>query len=127
VTDTSNVEVGHEVVNLVEDILGRLDMVEWDRFVEGNDPNIGGQYLNVYGWIDRDDDYKDFVMLRFWPKYDPTLIGFTTSSDEHTEEIHERIYGEETDGHNACKRVEHTFDVENAIELTEDAELESFA
>ncbi len=53
---------------MIEDILGRLDMVEWDRFVEGDDPDAHGKYINVYGWIERDEDeYKDFVLVRFLP------------------------------------------------------------
>jgi len=106
-----------DLTELITDALSRLDMVEWDRYVEGHDPNTIGEYVNVYGWIDRPDSHEDFVLLRFMPDYSPTLIAFTTSSDEYTEEIHERIYGEAADGHVACQRVEDAFDVPNVVEL----------
>lgn len=103
---------------MIEDLLSRLDMVDWDRFVTGEDYH-GDRYVNVYGWIDREtDEYKDFVLLRCWPGLGENgIIGFTTSSDRHTKEIHRRLFGEKPDDHNDCQRVEHTFDVENAIEL----------
>lgn len=108
--------------------LERLDMVEWDRFVVGEDYH-GEKHINVYGWIERtEDEYKDFVILRFWPDLDEDgIVGFTTSSDRHTEEIFRRLFGREPDDHNDCRRVEHTFDVENAIELTENSSLEEYA
>ena len=34
----------------VEELLDRLSMVTWDRFIEGGDS------VTVYGWIDRDDE-----------------------------------------------------------------------
>jgi len=112
---------------MIEDILGRLDMVEWDRFVEGDDPDAHGKYINVYGWIEREEDeYKDFVMVRFFPQTENNLMGFTTSSDEWTEEIHERMFGDKPDEHNECQRVEHAFDVPNAIELHENAAITEF-
>ena len=36
----------------VEVLLDRLPMVTWDRFIEG------GDWVTVYGWIDRDDEYS---------------------------------------------------------------------
>jgi len=109
--------IERDVREIIEDVLSRLDMVEWDRFVDGIDPNTVGRHINVYGWIERTDEYKDFVLVRFMPDYDPTLIEFTTSSDQYTEEIHRLIYGEKPEQHNSCKRIENEFDVSNVIEI----------
>ena len=104
----------------VEDILTRLDFVEWDRFVVGDDSGGHGTYIEVYGWIDRDaDDYKDFVLVTFFPDTENELMGFTTSSDEWTQEIHRRMFDSEPKEHNDCQRVERTYDVPNAITLGE--------
>jgi len=104
--------------------LERAEFVDWDRFVVGS-YHTGEQYVDVYGWIDRDDEYKDFVWTRFRPDNgpDPTME-FTTSSDDYSEELMRIWFGEESlDDHNECRRVEHAFDVENAIELGEQATL----
>lgn len=100
----------------IAEILGRVGFVEWDRFTVGE--MDGYQSVDVYGWIDRDDDYKDFVWSRFWPESE--TVEYTTSSDEYTEEIQRIWFGEESmREHNPCRRVENTFDVENAVELDE--------
>jgi len=101
----------------IESKLQSCRMVNWDRFTVGD---WGGeQYINVYGWIDRDDSYKDFVLVIFWPESEG--IYHTTSSAEHTEDITQKLHGEEG-GHNDCRRVEHTFDVPNSIEVDDDPE-----
>lgn len=96
-------------------ILERLDMVEWDRFTHGED--YRGEVYSVYGWIERDDSYKDFVVLRAWPNTEGNDVGYITSSAEYTEEIYRRIYGEEPEGddHGECMRVEHSFRIPNAV------------
>lgn len=100
----------------VEDTLERVHMVEWDRFAVGNHPETG-RYIEVYGWIDRDDEYKDFCIIEFQPETDENLIGYTTSSDEYTNEIYRCLYDLEPDDHNDCRRVENHFDVSNSVEL----------
>jgi len=102
----------------VEQTLERVDMVEWDRFVEGHDPNVLGSYVVAYGWIERkNDNYKDFVIVTFYADTARRLYEYTTSSDEWTEAIHRRLYDEPLENHNACQRVEEHLDVGNAIEL----------
>lgn len=102
----------------VEDILSRLDFVQWDRFVVGDDAGGHGAYIKVYGWIARDtDQYKDFVLVTFFPETEESLMGFTTSSDEWTQEIHRLMFDVEPDDHNDCQRVENTYEVPNAVEL----------
>lgn len=104
--------------------LSDASVVEWDRFTVGHNDD-GDQIVTVYGWIDREvDDYKDFVLARFWPGYEN--LGYTTSSDEWSEWLHYVWCDGEPDGHNECRRVEHAFNVENAIELHEEMPITEF-
>lgn len=103
----------------IESQLSALSLVEWDRFTIG-DWN-GTQSVSAYGWIDREDEYKDFVLIIFWAENEE--LYYISSSDEYTVEIHQTLFDESPEEHNDCRRVEHTFDVENAIELTEQAKL----
>jgi len=107
-TESQTVEIENR--RFIERKLRACRMVEWDRFTVGD---WGGeQAVSVYGWIDRDDEYKDFVLVIFWPESGD--IYHTTSSAEHTEELTQKLHGESA-GHNDCHRVEHTFNVSNAI------------
>jgi len=103
--------------NHVEDTLSTLDFVDWDRFVVGEEHPEHGDYINVYGWIPRNDGRADFVLVEFFPDTEDDLMGFTTSSDEWTEEIYRRMFGEEPEEHNDCQRVEHTYEIPNAVTL----------
>jgi len=98
----------------IEGKLDDVEFVEWDRFTI-SDWFGQQQHVTVYGWIDRDDEYKDFVLVVFWPEIEQFY--FTTSSKEYTKEVYERLVGESPKHHNECNRVEDTFNVENAIEL----------
>lgn len=102
-------------------LLEQAEFVTWDRFV--TEEYDRGQHIRVYGWIEREgDDYKDFVIVRLWPESES--FGFTTSSVQYSEALHRLWFGEENlDDHNPCRRVEHTFDVENAVELGEQTTL----
>jgi len=96
----------------IERKLRACRMVEWDRFTVGD---WGGeQAVSVYGWIDRDDEYHDFVLVIFWPESEG--VYHTTSSAEYTEELTQLLHGEDG-GHNECHRVEDTFTVSNAVEV----------
>jgi len=111
----------------VEDILTRLDFVSWDRFTVGHDGSGHGAFVKVYGWIEREEDaYKDFILVTFFPETEENIMGFTTSSDTWTKEIHRRMFETEPDDHNDCQRVEHTFDVPNALTLYEDQSLTAY-
>ena len=102
----------------IESLLGSLEMVQWDRFVKAEDDGLG-VYCDIYGWIDRDGDaYKDFILLRVFPETDDNLRMFTTSSDRYHDEINEILFGD-TGESNHCQRVEHTFEVPNAVEIGE--------
>lgn len=95
--------------------LRSVRFVEWDRFTicDWN----GEQSVSVYGWIDREDAYKDFVLVIFWPESESHY--HTTSSAERTEDLYRALVGDDLDEHNECHRVEHTFNVSNAIEVQE--------
>ena len=108
---------GHDWIS---GLLADLSFVEWDRYTEGVD-NDQKRY-DVYGWIERDDEYKDFVVLTFW--LSNRHVGFITSSSKHSERIHNTIWGDgSVEHHNGCKRVEHATDIDNVVELHEQESL----
>jgi hypothetical protein len=92
--------------------LVKTEFVTWDRFIVSE--RQGHTLVDVYGWIDRDDDYKDFVWVRFWP--DNETFEYTTSSDEYSKRLGEIWFGESNE-HSPCQRVEDTFDIPNRVEL----------
>lgn len=102
--------------DVITETLNDLPFVEWDRFYEASDI----EYV-VFGWIEREDDeYKDYVQIRFWME-SPGEYGctYSTSSARYTEEIGDRLGV----GHAECNRVEsHFSDVENVIELEEEGD-----
>lgn len=93
-----------EYKEFIESILDKLDFVNWDRYF-GEDEN-----LVFLGWIDREDNYKDFVVLDFSVR----PIWFVTSSKKYSKKIGELL---EHRSHSECKRIEHDFDVKNVIKL----------
>lgn len=87
----------------IEETLKKINFANWDRFFTY--PNG----LSVFGWIDRDDGKKDFVLLEFMGE----LMSFATSSKKYTEKIAEILNLQHSD----CQRVEDCFDIENVIKL----------
>ncbi|MEY2512703.1 MAG: hypothetical protein QOJ89_61 [bacterium] len=84
-------------------VMNYLWFVRWDRAVPGDG------FVDVYGWIARDDGRSDFVLLTFWDAHPPgTPPSWTTSSARYSAEIAEIINGS-TDTHNACRRVGDVF------------------
>lgn len=64
-------------------ILGHMEtlpFVQWDRFTHDTWFDEA-ETVSVYGWIYREDDYKDFVLIRFWPQMEEFV--FTTSSEKY--------------------------------------------
>ena len=102
------------LIQQLKEPMQRLGFVEWDRYVTG-EWDEHNDYVIAYGWIDRSDEYKDYVELITWSNGDNVM--FTTSSSEYTEKIHRRLYAEEPDKHNDCKRIENTLDIDNVVEL----------
>lgn len=94
--------------------LDALPFVEWDRFVPME--RGGTPVYDFYGWIDRDDEHADFIWARFWTVNE--VIEYTTSSAEMEAEI-DAIWFDNIDEKSECKRVEHYFDIPNAIELSD--------
>ena len=89
----------------IQEVLNKLPFVKWDRFVEDEEANL----IEIYGWIDRGDNYKDFVLLEFnLTKQEVYFIA--TSSDKYSEKIAEIL----NSSHSDCKRVEDNFDVQNS-------------
>ncbi|MCF8070049.1 MAG: hypothetical protein K9L30_15820 [Desulfobacterales bacterium] len=86
---------------VIVNILKKLSFVNWDRYFEFE----GGK--SFFGWIERDDNYKDFILLDFVGKE----IGFATSSKKFSKKI-ARILNQE---HSDCKRVEYFCDIPNVI------------
>ena len=65
----------------IKKIMNKLPFVDWDRFIDLDD------FIEVYGWIDREkDNYKDFVLLEFDMK---KKVGYclATSSSKYSKEI----------------------------------------
>jgi len=109
-SETVNTEL---ILSELSDKLAQLDFVEWDRYT-GGEWSEGRQYVTVYGWIDRNDDYKDFVEIIRWAN---GQLYFTTSSAEHTEDIFKVLFGGSLDNHNDCKRVENALNIDNVVQL----------
>lgn len=94
----------------VEKVLSALEFVNWDRFFEIS--FASHRIINVFGWIDREDDYKDFVDIEFnIMRQEVTFL--STSSEEHSKKIAD-ILGSM---HIPCQRVEDNFDVKNVTKL----------
>lgn len=90
----------------IEKTLEKLPFVRWDRYIEDKDDNL----IEMYGWIDREDDYKDFVLLEF--NLNKKEVYFVaTSSDKYSEQIAEIL----NSSHSDCIRVEDNFYVFNSI------------
>lgn len=105
----------------VENSLTALSFVRWDRFTVGEWYD-GREYVVAYGWIDREDEHADYVQVVTW---EDGAQWYTTSSARYTDRIGEVLFEDfEADDHDDCQRVEHHFDVPNAIRLTEQSTLE---
>jgi len=87
--------------NVIAQVLKKLSFVNWDRY-------FGEEDLTFFGWIDREDNYKDFLVLNF---FSDGGISFSTSSAEHTKEIADILNLEHSD----CHRIEYFCDLDNVI------------
>lgn len=96
----------------VEQVLTTLPFIQWDRFTVFEDPEEPD--FKIYGWIDRDDEYKDFVLITLYPL--DHSIEYTTSSPVYSEKITEILFGK-TGDHIPCIRVEDHFKIPNSVKL----------
>ena len=99
--------------------LEKVKFVTWDRFTVSE--RQSHTLVDVYGWIDREDQYKDFVWTRFYP--DNRTFEYTTSSEERSQQLG-KIWFEESADHESCQRVEDTFDIPNRVELQDSGDTE---
>lgn len=106
--------------NWISDILEAAEVVKWDRFI-GPMGRGGEKVIDVYGWIEREDNHEDFVWVRFY--LNTVWFEYTTSSAEYSDYLAKTLHGadedELEDNHISCQRVKNAFNVENAIVLTE--------
>lgn len=107
-----------EVGEKIEAMLEALYFVEWDRFTRTSDGDAA-EY-NFYGWIQRKDEYKDFVVLSLLNDEDWWWI---TSSSKRSKQIGKIVDGVDGPDESPCKRVEHYFDIDNAVNENEETEV----
>ncbi len=84
----------------VKAYLNMFPEVTWDRY-SGSKTN-----LEFFGWIDREDEYKDFMVLMFEMDNETAKpTSFTTSSAKYSPDFSKRLSW----GHDDCQRVEDLF------------------
>jgi len=100
-----------EVLAAMAQRMNRLTEVKWDRCVIHDDTAV------AYGWIYREDEHADFVLLDFsWGETEgldgktiPWIgVGFSTSSAIFSALINQRLRGDEAP-HKDCERIEDVF------------------
>lgn len=109
--------MSHPILDDLAPDLMAVEFVKWDRFTVGEWFD-GLEYVTVYGWIDREDLYKDFVVVMRW---ETGHTYFTTSSAERTHDVQQALFPDATpEDHNDCKRVEEHVVIPNAVRLRHD-------
>lgn len=106
----NKMEINIKLKNWIENTLKKLPFVSWDRYIEDKDKK--NNLIEVYGWIERDNNYKDFVLLEF-DLNKKQVYFIATSSDRYSKEIAEIL----NSPHPGCIRVEDNFDVLNSIKI----------
>jgi hypothetical protein len=103
----------------VEATLSRIYFVMWDRFsVFYPDQNTNDTCMRVFGWIDREDSYKDFAVLEFiWDDKTRMVFLVSTSSSKYSKEI-DLILAGDNKGHKDCERIERQFNIINMVRLS---------
>ena len=91
----------------IEELLESFDYVAWDRFVEGK------ERISIYGWIDRKDAYKDFIVLLI--NKNTGSCSYVTSSVKYHFEIEKSMCLPEKAPN--CQRVEDKWKIKNSIKL----------
>jgi hypothetical protein len=90
----------------IEATLNKLSFVRWDRFA--------GE--NYYGWIDREDGKKDFIVIWFIES-DVHDFGYVTSSSKYSKKICKLLYGKSKEG-SPCQRIEDNYpNIKNVVKL----------
>lgn len=78
--------------------------VAWDRYTVSD---IGA--YNIYGWLPRSDDKRDFLLLQIINNESGLNVGYVTSSAKYTQEIGSVLFGENAP-HNTCIKIEQLLD-----------------
>lgn len=78
--------------------------VAWDRYTVSD---IGA--YNIYGWLSRSDDKRDFLLLQIINNESGLNVGYVTSSAKYTQEIGSVLFGENAP-HNTCIKIEQLLD-----------------
>lgn len=92
-----------------------LPFVTWDRFVTGT--LDGHSYVEIYGWINRADGQRDFVLIVSWTHWDS--VEYVTSSAKFSAEIGRILYGDKSD-HNDCIRAADVFALDQTVERSQE-------
>lgn len=85
----------------ITEVLSRVPEVKWDRLVDA-------EKTRVYGWLEREDDHADFVLIDFWLEAGQLTWEVLTSCPSPPERFWERLEINVED-HADCRRVEHAF------------------
>lgn len=93
-----------KIQSKLESLLRLYPEVKWDRW--------SGNYYDatIFGWLERDDSYKDYVELSV---VDGEPESISTSSARYSAEFSNRLGFT----HNDCLRVEDYFDISNVVTL----------
>lgn len=105
--------------DLMKEDMKKLFFVNFDRYIFND---MDGE-VNLFGWIKRDDNKHDFVLLRYdWSGGSNWNLCYSTSSKEYSKTIGERLGC----GHLNCTRVEDSFkDIDNCIRLNRTTDLKT--
>lgn len=94
----------------IEEKLERFPFVNWDRYIYDKETNS----YSFYGWIDREDSYKDFIVLNY-SAVDGDWDVTTSSAEKHNEIM--EVLNLKPEDTNTCIRIEKSFDIINMIKL----------
>lgn len=93
-----------------------MPFVQWDRYTFNDGVNKRHErffWLKIYGWIEREDAYKDFVVLDFYKQGNiMEAHHIITSSAKYSQPINEIMMEKD---HFDCNRVEDAFNIPNAV------------
>lgn len=92
----------------IERTLNDIPFVKWDRFL---DLKFGrNRIIHTFGWINREDNYKDFVCLEF-DIIKQEVLFISTSSKKYSKKISDILGSKHTD----CERIENSFNINNCV------------
>ncbi len=96
--------------------LNRFEFVKWDRFIETQ------SFFHIYGWIEREDQYKDFLVVNFDKRTGKPEFWISSSArfDYKIIEVFKHLGTMKLAINIAqCKRADAFFDVVNTTRLKE--------